>query len=558
MFPWKGLFLKSILFCCLFSLSFWTVSAVSQQTAQPPSAQIHSRGSIKTLQIAFTEEERSWLAKNHIVRVRIGNVPPFSFLKEEPFGISGDYINAVAQRAGFQLKYLPDIPWPDALKHIKQHEKIDLLPALMETLDREEYIIFTQNYLSSPRVIYTREDSVFVDSLEDLANKTVSVERGYILHQKLSDEYPLIKLLIKENTDEALISLSLGEADAYVGNLTSGTYITKFKGLNNIKIAAPAPFADLTLAMGVRNDWPELASIINKVLVTFSYSDHVAIRNKWMVPIRYEYGISTADVLKLILGISIIALVIILLWSKTLSKNLKNAQDQLVRSEKLVALGKLAGILGHEIKEPLAVIKRSSEFLKIRLGEDVDAKIGKHLNIVYQKLGTIDRIINSVLEFARTKDLKLISVDPNNIVQETLKDITIPAHVTIRPDLASNLPCIKVDEIQIHQAFGNIIRNAIEAMETGGTLIVSTSKQMTKVGHEFVAISFKDTGEGISPEHVDKVFEPLFSTKIKGTGLGLAGCQNVINAHNGSIEISSEVGKGTTFIVKLPVTDSED
>ena len=127
---------------------------------------------------------------------------------------------------------------------------------------------FTQNYLTSPRVIFTRENSGFVDSLEDLSNKTISVERGYFLQQKLSDEYPNIKLLIKETTEDALESLSMGEADAYVGNLMAGTYIIKMKGLNNIKVAAPAPFGNLTLAMGVRKDWPELASIINKVIET--------------------------------------------------------------------------------------------------------------------------------------------------------------------------------------------------------------------------------------------------------------------------------------------------
>jgi len=300
-------------------------SAISQQTAEPPSAQIQSLGNIQNIQVTFTEEEQRWLAKDHTVRVRIGKAPPYSFFKEEPLGISGDYLNAVAQRAGFQVKYFPDIPWPDALKHIKNRKKIDLLPALTKTLDRKEHIVFTQNYLTSPRVIYTREDSGFVDSLEDLSNKTISVERGYFLQQKLSDEYPNIKLLIKETTEEALESLSLGEADAYVGNLTAGTYIIKMKGFNNIKIAAPAPFGNLTLAMGVRNDWPELASIINKVLATFNHKEHVAIRDKWVAPIRYEYGISTADILKWVLGISSIALAIIitiLIWNKKLAKEI--------------------------------------------------------------------------------------------------------------------------------------------------------------------------------------------------------------------------------------------
>ena len=181
-----------------------------------PSAQVQSLGNIQNIQLTFTEEEQRWLAKEHTVRVRIGEAPPFSFFDEEPLGLSGDYINAIAQRAGFQIKYVLDVPWPDALKGIKDHEKIDLLPALAETETRKKYIIFSQNYLTSPRVIYTREDSGFVASLEDLANKTVSVEREYFLHKKLSDEYSNIKLLIKETTKDAIEAVSLGEADAYI------------------------------------------------------------------------------------------------------------------------------------------------------------------------------------------------------------------------------------------------------------------------------------------------------------------------------------------------------
>ena len=419
--------------------------------------------------------------------------------------------------------------------------------------------------------------------MEDLANKTISVERGYFLQQKLSDEYPNIKLLIKETTEDALESLSSGEADAYVGNLMAGTYIIKMKGLDNIKIAAPAPFGNLTLAMGVRKDWPELASIINKVLATFNHKEHVAIRDKWVAPIRYEYGISTADILKWVLGISSFALaiiIIILIWNKKLvseitarkmvekekiklihnleerTRDLKDAQGQLVRSEKLTALGKLAGTLGHEIKAPLSVIKHSFEFLKIRLDQGADVKIGKHLNIVHEKLDTIDKAIDDVLDFARTKDLQTIDIDPGKLVEDTLRDISVPANTKMVRDLGNGLPHIAVDETQIQQAFHNIISNAVDAMDEGGTLTVSTNKQFNdNSGHEFVTISFQDTGEGISPDHIEKVFEPLFSTKVKGTGLGLVACENIIHAHGGSIEVSSEVGKGSTFIVKFPIKE---
>ena len=308
----KSFLLERILLCTVLSISFWATSAIPQQTAGPPSAQIQGLGNIQNIQVVFSEEEQRWLAEHHTVRVRVGKAPPYSFFREGPLGISGDYLNTVAQRAGFQVKYIPDIPWPDALKHIANREAIDVLPALTETIDRKGYIVFTQPYLTSPRVIFVREDSGFIDSLEDLANRTISVERGYFLQQRLADDYPDIQLLIRETTEEALVSLSVGEADAYVGNLVASTYVIRNRGLTNIKIAAPAPFGKLTLSMGVRNDWPELASIVDKVLASLNHTEHVAIRDKWLLPIRYEYGIRTADILKWTLGISSIALAIII------------------------------------------------------------------------------------------------------------------------------------------------------------------------------------------------------------------------------------------------------
>jgi len=331
----NSLLISSIGLCAVLATSSWMTLANPQEILEPASLLIQSPDNAH---VEFTEKEQRWLAKNHTVYTRVGRAPPYSFFKEETLGISSDFLNVIAHRAGFKVKYIPDIPWTEALKHVKNRKKIDLLPALTEIKNRKDYIAFTQIYLTSPRVIYTREDSLYIHSLENLAEKTVSVERGYALQQKLADEYPSINLLITETTESALKSVASGKADAYVGNLMAGTYIIKNRGLNNIKIAAPAPFDDLSLAMGVRSDWPELVSIINKVLTSLSHEEHVAIRDKWLSPIRYEYGISINDILKWALGISSIAfsiIIIILIWNKKLRKEISKR----IKAEKeIVAL----------------------------------------------------------------------------------------------------------------------------------------------------------------------------------------------------------------------------
>ncbi len=294
--------------------------------------------------IIFSEEEQRWLNKNQIVRARVSNNPPFHFFKKEPLGISVEYLKIAAKQAGFKVEYITGIPWGDALEQIKNHEKLDLILSLKKTPERQKFITFTEDYLDWPWVIFTRKDSGFIGSMQDLFDKTVAVERGYVIQKILADEYPNIKLLEKEVPVNALQSLALGEVDAYVGNLMIGSYIIKTKGLDNIKIAAPTPFENHSLAMGIRDDWPELAGIINKVLATLTPQEHAAINDEWLPPIRYEYGISPADIVKWVLGISSISLLIIVIIlgsNKKLAKEItvrKQAEDALQESERELAI----------------------------------------------------------------------------------------------------------------------------------------------------------------------------------------------------------------------------
>jgi len=231
------------------------------------------------------------------------------------------------------------------------------------------------------------------------------------------------------------------------------------------------------------------------------------------------------------------------------SKELKAAQENIVRSEKLATIGKLAGIMGHEIRNPLGVIKNSIYFLNMKLKDSKDEKIEKHLNILQTEIDNSDKIISDVLDFASIKTPTLKEAEINDVVKETLSKATIPKAVKVKTELGAKLPKLKIDTAQIGMVFANIISNAVQAMPKGGEIKVTTSKV-----DEFIAIAFKDTGIGIPKENLDKIFEPLVSTKVNGIGLGLTACQSIIKDHKGKIEVKNkEVGKGVIFTVKLPV-----
>ena len=231
----------------------------------------------------------------------------------------------------------------------------------------------------------------------------------------------------------------------------------------------------------------------------------------------------------------------------------KRTEELLVRQERLAAMGVLASVVGHEVRGPLSVIKNSAEFLQIRLGRNLDEKVKRHLDILQEEVNASDKIIDDILGFARVKQLETTTVDAKSMVEAAIKRVAMPANIEIVRKFGTDFLPVDVDISQMGRAFFNIITNAIDAMSNAGTLtLVTRAQDVWEQGPRFVEISFQDTGVGIPKEDLDKIFKPLFTTKSKGTGLGMATCQNIVHAHKGEIEVESELGKGTIVSVRLP------
>jgi PAS domain S-box-containing protein len=235
------------------------------------------------------------------------------------------------------------------------------------------------------------------------------------------------------------------------------------------------------------------------------------------------------------------------------TQELREAQEELLRKERLAILGQLAGGVGHELRNPLGALKNAAYFLNMVI-EEPEPEVKETLEILEKEVGTSERIISSLLDFARAKAPVRRKVDVNDIVQEALSRATVPEKVEVISQLDKTLPAILADPDQLGQVFGNIILNDIQAMPEGGRLVVQTSGVSEKPPRSgWVAVSFADTGVGIPEENLGKLFEPLFTTKAKGIGLGLAVTRTLVEGHGGTIEVQSEVGKGSTFTVKLPI-----
>ena len=236
-----------------------------------------------------------------------------------------------------------------------------------------------------------------------------------------------------------------------------------------------------------------------------------------------------------------------------MEKKLQETHLQLVNSEKMASLGKLAAGIAHEINNPLGGILIYSSLMMEDIPED-DPKSGDLARIV-QEAGRCKDIVKSLLEFARQTEPKKEPTDINRAINDGLFFLVNQAlfhNIQILKEFDPFLPFVKGNASQLKQVFMNIIVNAAEAMHGSGTLTITTRPSPDR---KTVLIEFTDTGEGIPQENLTRIFEPFFTTKDigKGTGLGLATSYGIIEEHGGKISVRSTVGKGTTFSIELPV-----
>ena len=229
------------------------------------------------------------------------------------------------------------------------------------------------------------------------------------------------------------------------------------------------------------------------------------------------------------------------------TRELKQATNELVRTERLAAIGQMASIISHEIRNPLAVISNATRLIKTIL-KPTDPKIVKQFSIIEDEIRQANGIISEVLGYARTREMILSLVDVNSYLRELITSYPMPSAVSVVDELDPETVRIKVDVEEMKQALRNVISNAVESMPMGGTLTIGS-----QVGRRLVCIYIKDTGSGVSEEVRKEMFTPFFTTKARGTGLGLAVVRKAITRHKGKLFIKSELGKGTSFRIYLKI-----
>jgi signal transduction histidine kinase len=246
--------------------------------------------------------------------------------------------------------------------------------------------------------------------------------------------------------------------------------------------------------------------------------------------------------------------VAVALENARLYKELRNSQVMLARTDRLAAVGTLAAGIAHEIRNPLVAVQTFIQLLPEQI-DDPEFRT-TFLDLANSELARVSTLITDLMTFARPSPATLDEAQVNDLVEQIVRLLTGQAKkqdVTLIAQLAPEMPPLVVDQGQIKQVFMNLVMNAIQATPAGGVVTISTSLARETDGQTWCVIEVHDTGSGISPEQKEQIFDPFFTTKETGIGLGLVITHQIIEEHGGSIQVESEVGKGTQFLIRLPI-----
>ena len=301
------------------------------------------------------------------------------------------------------------------------------------------------------------------------------------------------------------------------------------------------------LAEKVRGlDWPTLSAtedLVSRDMEVF-YPAHRFL-NFYIVPLQLEADDTGDDTGKV--GYAMIV--------RDITES-RRSTEETIESERLNALTMLAAGVAHEIGNPLNSLTIHLQLMERKLRKlppDQRDGLTESVRVAQDEIRRLDFIVTQFLRAIRPASLQTQPADLNAVLAESVSFLTTEIadrDILVELDTGKNLPTLELDRDQMKQAFYNVIRNSFQAMKTGGILRVTTAADP-----DYVMVSFTDTGGGIAPENMAKVFDPYYTTKATGTGLGLLIVRRIVREHGGEIELRNDTGRGLTVIIRLPHGD---
>lgn len=487
-------------------------------------------GSVTAQEIEFSEQEKTWIKEHPIIYHGYDATwHPFEFYSEKDStytGIIADYIEIVEEKTGVDFRPIPNITWEETIKKLETGE-VDLATGITANERRKGFLNFTKPYMSFPLVIVTRKDYDFIGGLKDLIGKEVALPVGFYTSEMISRDFPKINIIHKTDVKESLESVSFGETDAFVGNLAVVSYYINKEGFTNIKIAAPTRYKNSDLSFGIRKDWPELVSIVDKVFDSIPPEKHNAIKIEW-IQIRYEYGINVRKIVYItgvLLLIVLLLIMIVLLWNRSLQREIvkRNVIEEKLE-DSLLKLGKkneekraLLKEIHHRVKNNLQVVNSLLKFQSRKLEDE---------NAIAMFKETRNRVVSMALlheKMYRSDDIHQIDVQDyiSRLVEDLVKSYAVDKSIKLN---------IKIEVVNLMMRtlvpLGLIINEMITNSLKHGFKNKSEGEISVSIKH-IEGVRFEmiigDNGEGFKKDH-------------KSTGIGVKLIQIFTKQLNGTLE----------------------
>ena len=548
--------------------------------------EVYRRFNFLDKQIEFSAREKNYLLAPPILTFSETNWQPLSIVTNEHFsGIMADYLALITQKTGIEFKYVPETVWLDAVKSFRQGD-IDLLPGVDGNFYVDQSSASTDSYAKYRLAIVMNKNDAYVDDLKDLTGKNIALPKGHVSYKYIKTNYPDLEITITADVSAALQLVREGTADAFVGHLAIAAFQIE-NNFNGLSIVGQLDF-EISHSILLKKGRPLLLSILNKTIASITPNQHRAIRNRWL-----KTSSSTVVDYRLIYQLVFVFCVIIslmLLVFKKLSKaknliehshikleqslrELQQAQQQLVETEKMASLGGLVAGVAHEINTPVGIgLTAISHFSEIsrKLTEKYHRNAMSKRDFDEFLVATDEsaKIINRNLE--RTADLvksfKQISVDQSSDERRTFNvknytdEILLSIHyITKKSQVKISLQCEEQLVINSYPgAFSQILSNLIINSTIHGYPNNEAGHISIKIREQDdnLILVYQDDGKGISHENLSKIFHPFFTTNREngGSGLGLNIIYNIItNRLLGTITCNSEEGQGVEFIIRFKI-----